>query len=101
MTRLQGLVKNAEDEAADLDCLVTELAENTAAWQAEWLAQRVALAHAARPANDRQRLAAAAIATAGNMDAALDKFDELREKMQSAASAAGLAAKALAEEATT
>ena len=100
MNRLQGLVKNAEDEAADLDCLIAGLAENAAQWVKEWASQRLLLTMRL-DANHRKMLAQAAQTTATAMDKALEGLDELREKMQSAASAAGLAAKALAEEATT
>jgi hypothetical protein len=100
MTRLQGLVKRAEDEVADLDALTTGLAESAAQWVKEWTTQRTMLSMSL-DANHRTMLAQAAQMTAAAMNRELDAIDELREKFQDAVRAAEAAAKALVEEGTT
>jgi hypothetical protein len=100
VTRLEGLLKAAEDEVADLDCLTTGLAENVAQWVKEWTSQRV-LHSMSLDVNHRKMLAQAAQRTATAMDKELDALDELRDKLTDAVRAAEAAAKALAEEGTT
>lgn len=100
MTRLEGLLKAAEDEAADLDCLTTGLAESVAQWVKEWTSQRT-MHKMALDSNCRKMLAEAAQRTAETMEKELDGLDELRDKAQDAIRAALAAAKGLAEEGTT